>query len=141
MEVTKIGYKFITKRRTITEADIILFAGLTGDMHPAHLDEIYSKSSIFGKRVSHGFLTLSLLQGLLAQHEIINNIVALLGVNNVKFKSPVFIGDTIWSECEIVDSRESKGKSGNYVVNIHCVGKKQDNTEILEYDIIELMKL
>jgi len=57
----KVGYKFTTKRRTITDADIILFAGLTGDWHPAHLDDIYAKNSIFGKRVAHGFLTLSIL--------------------------------------------------------------------------------
>ncbi|QGA68108.1 MaoC family dehydratase [Sulfolobus sp. E11-6] len=135
------GYKFTTKRRTITETDIILFAGITGDMHPAHLDELYAKSSLFGKRVAHGFLVISILQGLLAQHEIINKIVALLGINNVKFKSPVFVGDTIWSECEIVDSRESKSKPGNYIATIHCIGKKQDVTDILEYDVIELMSL
>ncbi|ACP54803.1 MaoC family dehydratase [Saccharolobus islandicus] len=137
----KVGYKFTTKRRTITDADIILFAGLTGDWHPAHLDDIYAKNSIFGKRVIHGLLTLSILQGLLAQHRIVEDIIALLGINNVKFKSPVFIGDTIWSECEITDSRESKNKPGNLIVTIHCIGRKQDNTEVLEYDIIELMRL
>lgn len=77
---------------------------------------------------------------MLAQHKIVEDIIALLGINNVKFKSPVFVGDTIWSECEITDSRESKSRPGNLIVTIHCIGRKQDNTEILEYDIVELMK-
>lgn len=64
----------------------------------------------------------------------------MLGINNVKFKSPVFIGDTILSECEITDSRESKSRPGNLIVTIHCLGKKQDDSVVLEYDIIELMK-
>ncbi len=90
-----------TFAKTITDADIVLFAGLSGDMYPLHLDAEYAKSTRFGARIAHGMLSASLLSAVNA---------ALLGVpggiyvsQTLRFRAPVYIGDTLTARAEVVE--------------------------------------
>lgn len=102
------GYEIGTKRsssgRTITEADIVLHAGQTGDFYPHHMDAEWCKTQVFGQRVAHGTLILSIAVGMLAGE--INEAAFSYGYDRVRFIGPVFIGDTITSHAEISVKRD-----------------------------------
>jgi len=87
------GERFVTRGRTITESDIVQFAGLTGDMHPQHTDAAWAAESRFGERIAHGMLVMSYAIGLVPLDP--ERVVALRRVSDVVFKHPVYIGDTI----------------------------------------------
>ena len=125
-----IGQTYTTKGRTITEADIVNFAGISGDFHPLHTDAQYAEGSLFGQRIAHGLLSLTVVSGLSQQlGHLKGSIIAFLGLN-WQFKKPVFIGDTIYEEQIIADKRET-GK-GDGVVTIHCRVKNQQGEVIQE---------
>lgn len=110
------GMKFSSPGRTVTEADIVNFAGLSGDYMPLHTDAEYAKNTIFGERIAHGLLGLIIASGLFTRTElaggITNTVIALLGVT-WGFKGPIKIGDTVHLEVEVVDKKEtSKGDHG-----------------------------
>ena len=87
------GEHFVTRGRTITEADIVQFAALTGDMHPQHTDASWAAESRFGERIAHGMLVMSYAIGLVPLDP--ERVVALRRVSDVVFKHPAYIGDTI----------------------------------------------
>jgi 3-hydroxybutyryl-CoA dehydratase len=87
------GERFVTRGRTITEADIVQFAAMTGDMHPQHTDAAWAAESRFGERIAHGMLVMSYAIGLVPLDP--ERVVALRRVTDVVFKHPVYIGDTI----------------------------------------------
>src|SRR4051794_19677510 len=93
------GESFTTRARTITEADIVGFAQLTGDWHPLHSDADWAARSPFGARVAHGLLLVSMAVGLLPLDP--ERVVALRRVEDAVFKRPAFIGDTIHAEGRI----------------------------------------
>lgn len=105
---------------TITESHIVTFAGVTGDHFGLHLDAEYAKSTPFGQRVAHGLLVLSCGAGLIPLEP--GRVQALLGLDEVRFTLPVFIGDTIHPEMEVMAKRD-KGDGG--VVTIEEVIKNQ----------------
>jgi acyl dehydratase len=88
-----IGDSFVTRGRTVTEADVVAFACLSGDMHPQHTDAAWAANSLFGERVAHGMLVASLALGLLDFDP--ERVVALRRVRDAVFKRPVSFGDTI----------------------------------------------
>jgi 3-hydroxybutyryl-CoA dehydratase len=88
-----IGDSFVTRGRTVTEADVVSFACLSGDMHPQHTDAAWAATSLFGERVAHGMLVASLALGLLDFDP--ERVVALRRVRDAVFKRPVSLGDTI----------------------------------------------
>jgi 3-hydroxybutyryl-CoA dehydratase len=89
----EIGESVVSRGRTITEADVVSFAALTGDWHPQHSDATWAADSRFGRRVAHGMLVLSYAVGLVPLDPA--RVVALRGISDVVFKRPVHIGDTI----------------------------------------------
>ena len=93
------GERFVTRGRTITEADVVSFATLTGDFHPQHVDASWAVSSRFGERIAHGMLVMSYAIGLVPLDP--ERVVALRRVSDVVFKNPVYIGDTIHVEGRI----------------------------------------
>jgi 3-hydroxybutyryl-CoA dehydratase len=97
------GERFVTRGRTITEADIVQFATLTGDMNPQHTDAAWSAESRFGERIAHGMLVLSYAIGIVPLDG--ERVVALRRVADVVFKHPVYIGDTIHVEGRIESLR------------------------------------
>ena len=102
------GDKFVTPSRTITEADIVTYAGLSGDYHIIHTDEEFAKSTIFGSRIAHGPLTTAIALGLLFRLGLLDGTsMALLGLNT-KFVNAVLPGDTIKCVVEVIGKRETK---------------------------------
>src|SRR5919106_75276 len=95
------GVKLVTPGRTITEADLVSFAALTGDWHPQHSDASWAARSRFGERIAHGMLLVSYAVGLLPIDP--ERVVALRGLRRVVFKRPVRIGETIRVQAEVSD--------------------------------------
>jgi len=92
--------------RMITEDDVALFAGLSGDHNPIHLDEEYAAQSPFGGRIAHGLLTASLLSALLGMH--LPGPGAIYLAQSLKFTAPVRIGDTVTASVEVISVRDEK---------------------------------
>lgn len=125
-----IGQKaFFTK--TIGESDIYLFAGITGDFNRIHVDKEYAKTTPFGRRIVHGFLTASMVQ------YCTSKLTTPGGVSlNYSFdmKAPVFIGDTITASAEVVHKREDKPI---VTLKVQCV--KQDGTVCIDGEAVIYM--
>ena len=92
---------------TISEAHLVTWAGLTGDIVSLHLDEVYASKTQFGKRIGHGPLSLACALGLLTQTGYFKNVAAWLGLDEVRATAPVFIGDTIRANAELIETRET----------------------------------
>ena len=103
-----IGAEFVSSARTITEADIVNFAGISGDYNPLHIDEEFCKNTQFGTRIAHGPLIYSIAAGLLFQlHLYDDTLIAFLGFDSLKFTKPVKIGDTVHARVEVLEKRET----------------------------------
>ena len=95
-EEFEIGQKIVTTARTITESDIVTFAGLSGDYNQIHTDAEFSRNTIFGQRVAHGLLCLSIASGLAMRTGMLEGtVMAFREIAEWKFSRPVMIGDTI----------------------------------------------
>lgn len=105
-----VGSRFRSRGRTITEADLVSFATLTGDFHPIHTDAEWAAESEFGGRIAHGMLLLSYCVGLVPFDP--ERVLALRGFDRVVFKRPVRIGDTIRVEGELEEKKELDEGSG-----------------------------
>lgn len=111
------GQRVTSPGRTVTEADIVTFAGLTGDFNSIHTDAEFSRSTPFGQRVAHGLLGLSIASGLATRTGILEGtVIAFREVNEWKFVKPVFIGDTIHVEMNVKDTKAMRRVGGGLVV-------------------------
>jgi 3-hydroxybutyryl-CoA dehydratase len=122
LEDFEVGMTFETPRRTITEADVVAFAGLSGDYNPLHTDEEFARNGPFGKRIGHGVLTLAVLTGLWDRLGFVaGSVEAFYGIDKLRFTRPVYFGDTVHANIKIVDrkDREENGlvSFSNEVVN------------------------
>ena len=106
----QVGDKIVTRGRTVTEADVVMFAALTGDWHPLHTDVEYARQGPFQERIAHGFLVLSIASGLLPLSEIA--IIAFYGIDKLRFVAPVKLLDTIHVEMEAVEKQEKDERGG-----------------------------
>jgi len=112
-----IGDKVVSVGRTVTEADIVNFAGLSGDYNTIHTDAEFAKGSIAGQRIAHGLLPLVISAGLFTRTaynlSIMEALTAFTEIRSWKFKKPVVIGDTIKVEAEIIEKEDSRPESKN----------------------------
>ncbi|MFK7601813.1 MaoC family dehydratase [Deinococcus sp. SM5_A1] len=107
--------------RTLTEADNVLFTTLTMNPQPLHLDHEYAAQTEFGQPLVNSLLTLSLLVGLSVHELTLGTLVANLGMTDVVFSKPVFYGDTIHAESEVLEARQSKSRPNQGLVTVeHC---------------------
>jgi acyl dehydratase len=106
-----VGERSVSLGRTITETDIVIHSGQVGDLHPYHMDAEFSKNAPFGQRLAYGTLVFSIASGFMARS--INTRLYSYGYDNVRFVKPVFIGDTIRLEMEIVEKRPSPKHPGH----------------------------
>ena len=118
--------------RTITETDNTWFTLLTMNQHPLHFDKEYGTNSEFGAVLVNSCLTLSLVTGM-SVSDVSQKTVANLGWTDVKLTGPVFVGDTIYAESEVLEIRESKSRPNQGIVTIVSRGKKQDGTEVISF--------
>jgi len=133
LEDFKVGEKAISPGRTVTEADIVMFAGISGDWNELHTNAEYMKNSPFGQRIAHGMLTLSIASGLALQTKRRPpvEVLAFLGMDNVRFTSPVFIGDTIRVESEVIEARPSKSRPNAGILKFkNTVRNQRDETVV-----------
>jgi acyl dehydratase len=112
----EIGQKIATRGRTITETDIVGFAGVSGDFNPMHTDREYMKTHLLEKRVAHGLLVLGIASGLAYQLGIIDGtVLAFREVDEWKFSLPVYINDTVRAEIEVTELKEQRRLGGGLV--------------------------
>ena len=119
--------------RTISEADNTWFTLLTMNQHPVHFDAEYAAKSEFGKPLVNSALTLSIVAGM-SVSDTSQKAIANLGWNDIRLTAPVFHGDTIYAESEVLDKRESKSRPTQGIVTIRTIGQKADGTEFMTYE-------
>jgi acyl dehydratase len=125
-----VGMQFRSPGRTITDSDLVGFAGLTGDFSELHTSDVYAKSSQFGRRVAHGMLGLSYAHGLMWARtgELRETAVAFLGISDWRFIGPIYIGDTIFVNYTLVELRDSKSRPTQAIATFDVELVKQDGT-------------
>ncbi|HTP94219.1 MAG TPA: MaoC family dehydratase [Burkholderiales bacterium] len=126
--------------RTITEADNVWFSLLTNNQHPLHSDAAYGAKSEFGRCLVNSCLTLSVIAGL-SVADVSQKAVANLGWKDIKLLAPVFAGDTLYAESEVLDKRESKSRPGQGIVTVRTTGKKADGTVVMVFERSALVPL
>ncbi|WP_033287630.1 MaoC/PaaZ C-terminal domain-containing protein [Amycolatopsis jejuensis] len=135
-----VGEMFETVARTVTEADVVTFSGLSGDMHPLHTDAEYAKATPFGQRVVHGALVLSLAVGLRGRTgRFDDTLIAFLEIRSWQFRRPVFIGDTVHARNEVVEARASS-KPGRGVVVQRVEVVNQEGEVVQSGDMVTLVR-
>jgi acyl dehydratase len=126
--------------RTITEADNVLFCAITMNTQPLHLNADFAAQSPFGQRIVNGLLTMSLAVGLTVPELTEGTIVANLGYARIVHPNPMFHGDTLYVESEVLAKRESKSRPDCGVVELRHLGRKQDGTTVVEIERSVLFK-
>ena len=107
-EEWEVGAEWVTAGRTVTEADLVNFAGISGDYNPLHMDEEFCKATQFSTRIAHGPLVYAVAARLLFQlHLYDDTLIAFLGFKDLRFTAPVKIGDTIHARIKVTETRES----------------------------------
>jgi len=127
-----VGMRFRSPGRTITDADLMGFAGLTGDYSELHTSEVYAKSSQFGRKVAHGMLGLAYAHGLMWARtgELRETAIAFLGIDGWKFAGPIFVGDTIFVDYELAELRDSRSRPTQAIATFEVKVVKQDGSVV-----------
>ncbi len=107
----QIGDSWKSRARTITETDVVNFAGMTGDYDPLHVDHEFARQTPFGRPIAHGLLGLSMLAGLSSTCPAVHT-KAFLGLRDWEFLRPIFIGDTVHAETKVVDLNATSRRHG-----------------------------
>ncbi|GLQ06355.1 MaoC family dehydratase [Sneathiella chinensis] len=126
--------------RTVTEMDNIMFCAMTHNPQPLHLDEEYSKDTMYGQRIVNSLFTLGLLVGVTVADTTLGTTLGNLGMTDIRFKNPVFHGDTIRVVTRIKDMRESKSRPNEGIVVFEHIGYNQRDEEIAYVVRTGLMK-
>ena len=127
-----VGMRFRSPGRTITDADLMAFAGLTGDYSELHTSDVYAQSSQFGRKVAHGMLGLAYAHGLMWARtgELLETAIAFLGIDGWKFLGPVFVGDTIFVDYELAELRDSRSRPTQAIATFEVKVVKQDGSTV-----------
>lgn len=119
--------------RTLTEADNTWFTLLTCNPNQIHFNADYAAQTEFGRPLMNSCLTLSLVTGL-SVDDISQNLVANLGWDKVTLPAPVYAGDTIYAESEVLQTRPSQSRPGQGIVRVRTRGYKQDGTVVIQFE-------
>ena len=119
--------------RTITDADNVQFTLLTMNTHPMHFDEEYAKHSEFGRCIVCSPLTVALMVGM-SVTDVSQKAIANLGWTDIKLTHPLFAGDTLYAESEVLDKRDSRSRPGAGIVSVKTVGLNQDGVRVCEFN-------
>jgi acyl dehydratase len=134
----EIGEEIVSDARTVTEADVVNFACLSGDFHPEHTDEEYAKKGPLGERIAHGLLIMSIATGLLNQTGAFEGTTIAVLEMRVRFIRAVKFGDTIRANQRIVGKKETS-KADRGVLTSHIIVLNQDDQTVLEADLVALL--
>ena len=141
-EDISVGDKVVSAGRTITETDIVNFAGLSGDYNTLHTDAEYAKGSIAGERLAHGLLPLVIGSGLFTRTSynmaMMGSLTAFTEIKSWKFKRPVLIGDTIRVEAEILEKTDDRPekKSAKVVIRRSIVNQRDEMVQTGEFVLL-----
>lgn len=124
----EVGERWQSRGRTITEADLVLFAAVSGDWYPLHTDKEWAAQTQFGQRIAHGLLVLSAASGL--WHLRPGTVAAFYGIDRLRFVRPTFIGDTIRVETEVL-AKEDKNANQGVVTFQHNVVNQRGETVLV----------
>ncbi len=140
-ECDRVGFRYKTRGRTISEADIIFHAGQTGDLFPIHLDAEAAKATPYGQRVAHGTLTLSVAMGLKYTTDG-SGLRISYGYDRVRYRKPVFIGDTIHAEVEVTSCEvDAQRRNMRRVIETTTVLNQRGETVLsLDHILIRWLK-
>jgi acyl dehydratase len=139
-EDLEVGMRLDSPARTITEADLVNFAGVSGDFNALHTDERFAAGTSFGRRIAHGMLTLAAVTGLRQRMGVFDGtLLAFLEIRSWRFLAPVFPGDTIQAATVVAEKREtSKDDRGIVVQRIEV--RNQDDTVVQEGEFVTMMR-
>ena len=118
--------------RTITQSDNIWFTLLTMNQHPLHIDDEYGKGTEFGKTLVVSPFTVALMVGM-SVSDVSQKTVANLGWTDIKMTHPLYVGDTLYAESEVIEKRESKSRPDEGIVTVRTIGKNQDGVEVASF--------
>jgi acyl dehydratase len=122
-----VGQAWVSGARTITEADVVAFAGISGDFNPIHVDAEHAAAGAFGERIAHGALVLAVATGLRQQQGTFRgSLKAWLGLRDWRFAAPVRFGDTLHVRTEVASMRETKDPSAGLVEQAVSVLNQRD---------------
>lgn len=125
----EIGDVVVTRGRTVETADFNLFAGLTGDFYPLHIDEEFAKGTRFGTRIGHGPLTFTFGVGLVGLSGYLGNaVVALKGIDEMRALAPVLAGDTLHVRAELKEADGSKSPKYGTISMLYTILNQRDET-------------
>lgn len=131
-EEFQVGQQIFTPARTVTESDIVTFAGLSGDYNQIHTNAELAKSTPYGQRIAHGLLVLSIASGLAMRSGVLEGtVLAFREINEWKFIKPVFIGDTVHVEITIADTKALPRIGGGAIV-LSLVVLNQHNETVMK---------
>ncbi len=119
--------------RTLTEMDNVLFSTLTMNPQPLHLNEDFASKTEFGRRIVNGIFTMGVVVGITVGDLTSGTIIANLGYEAVKHPHPLFHGDTLYVETEVIAKRESKSRSDAGIITLKHIGRNQDGTICIEF--------
>jgi acyl dehydratase len=123
-----------SRGRTVTEMDNVLFSALTMNDQPLHVNEDFAAKTQFGRRIVNGVFTLGLVVGITVGELTEGTIVANLGYDKVTHPNPLFHGDTVYVETEVLGKRESKSDAARGIVTLKHVGRNQDGAVVIEVE-------
>ena len=130
-----VGDRWTSQGRTVTETDVVNFAGLTGDFDPLHVDHHFASKSAFGRPVAHGLLGLSYLAGLSSSCPRVNT-AAFVAIRDWHFKQPILFGDTIYAVTEVQQLGPSGRRHGLVIWHRQLINQKND---VLQEGILETL--
>ena len=131
-EEFEVGMSFVSPGRTITESDIVTFAGLSGDYTQIHTNVEFSKSTPFGRRVAHGLLGLAIVSGLAVRTGVLEGtVIAFREISEWKFVKPVFIGDTVRVSLQVIETKQLR-RLGGGLVNIELKLLNQNDESVMK---------
>ena len=137
-EEWEVGAVYETLGRTITETDVVTFAGLSGDYNPIHTDAEAAKATPFGERIVHGMLTVAISTGMANQTGLMEGTTVALLEQNIKYKAPVRFGDTVHLRMEVTEKRETS-KSDRGIVKLAAQMLNQRNEVVVEMIWTQMM--
>ena len=137
-EEFSVGQKFNTVGRTVSEGDILNFAGLTGDFNQIHTDAAFAATTQFGQRIAHGLLGLSLATGLIMRTGLLEGtVLAFREINEWKFVKPFYIGDTIYAELTVTETKALPRIGGGALIS--SIAVKNQNDDICQRGSLNLL--
>lgn len=130
----EIGEEFVTGGRTVTETDIVNFAGVTTDWSSTHTNDVYAKTTVYGNRIAYGNVTFIISTGLMMQTMMFEGTCLAMLDFGISYQEPVYFQDTIYVKFSVVEKRLSKSNPERGIIKIHAVVNNQNDEQVAEED-------